>query len=589
MNKTEPGRSLTVDILRLYVKTSLLSRRETILSLLNPIGAMLTNVGVPFFAGKALASTLRNDGQFRFHLVELIIVSFTGVLANRIGFTRLMALSAKTQSHLHSLAFRTILERGSSFHSNRISGKLVSDALDFVSAYGTLVNTVYNSGFSLVTILVSGLIVVSVNSWQLGLFLTIIVTITIGWAYLESRTRQDLRFVRLAATKDLTGHLSDTIVNAQTVKVFAGEQKEVKKNNTLNETLRDLRVKDWVRAGKSGNNRVGTLLLMLVLLLVLINHLAKNDPAILATGIFAFTYTFTLLLRLFDINVLTRQVEESFLQATPIMQILQEDTEINDRFGAKKLNVTKGTVKLEDITFTYTDTTGSQTVFKELSLDIAAGEKIGLVGPSGGGKTTLTRLLLRFEDIQSGVITIDGQDISAVTQNSLRKAIAYVPQEPLLFHRSIRENIAYGKPTASYDEIRAAADKAYALGFIEALPNGFDTVVGERGIKLSGGQRQRVAIARAILKDAPILVLDEATSALDSESEKLIQDAFWKLMEGRTTVVVAHRLSTIQKMDRILVLEDGAITEQGSHQSLIKQKGTYARLWAHQSGGFIED
>ena len=198
-------------------------------------------------------------------------------------------------------------------------------------------------------------------------------------------------------------------------------------------------------------------------------------------------------------------------------------------------------------------------------------------------------MILRFLDINGGNLLIDGQDIREITQNSLRRAIAYVPQEPLLFHRSILENIAYGKAGATLDEVRQAAHKAYALEFIEALPDGFETIVGERGVKLSGGQRQRVAIARAILKDAPILVLDEATSALDSESEAAIQSALNELMKDRTTLVIAHRLSTIQRHDRIVVLENGKIIEDGSHAELLKRKGLYARLWSHQSGGFIDD
>ncbi len=225
----------------------------------------------------------------------------------------------------------------------------------------------------------------------------------------------------------------------------------------------------------------------------------------------------------------------------------------------------------------------------DLNLEIAAGEKIGLVGHSGSGKTTLTKLLLRFNDIDGGEILIDGQNIANITQEDLRKCIAYVPQEPLLFHRTIRENIAYANPEASSKDIEEAAKKAYAQEFIEKLPKGYDTLVGERGVKLSGGQRQRVAIARAILKDAPILILDEATSALDSESEKLIQAALWELMKGRTAIVIAHRLSTIQRMDRILVLNDGEVIEQGKHAELLEKNGTYAKLWAHQSGGFIEE
>ena len=198
-------------------------------------------------------------------------------------------------------------------------------------------------------------------------------------------------------------------------------------------------------------------------------------------------------------------------------------------------------------------------------------------------------MLLRFADINSGAILIDGQNIATATQESLRHHIAYVPQEPMLFHRSLRENIAYGKIDASDEAIIRAAKQANAWEFIEKLPEGLDTEVGERGVKLSGGQRQRIAIARAILKDAPILILDEATSALDSESEKLIQQAFTRLMKGRTSIVIAHRLSTIQKMDRIIVMDNGAITESGSHSDLLDHKGIYAKLWSHQSGGFIEE
>ena len=212
-----------------------------------------------------------------------------------------------------------------------------------------------------------------------------------------------------------------------------------------------------------------------------------------------------------------------------------------------------------------------------------------MVGVSGSGKTTLTKLLLRFADVQAGAVKIAGQDIRTITQKSLRENVAYVPQETSLFHRTIAENIAYGKPNASMEEIQQAAELANAHEFIKDLPDGYETLVGERGIKLSGGQRQRIAIARAILKDAPILVLDEATSALDSESEALIQSALERLMKGRTSIVIAHRLSTVASLDKIVVLENGKIVEQGRHHDLLQnQGGAYQRLWSRQSGAFVE-
>ena len=232
---------------------------------------------------------------------------------------------------------------------------------------------------------------------------------------------------------------------------------------------------------------------------------------------------------------------------------------------------------------------GGEPLFDGLDLDIPAGTRIGLVGRSGGGKTTLTRLLLRLMDVDRGRVLIGGQDIARLSQADLRGLIGYVPQDPAMFHRTLRENIAFARPGATDAEIHRAAHAAHVTEFADALPDGFDTMVGERGIKLSGGQRQRVALARAILRDAPILLLDEATSALDSESEVLVQEALWRLMEGRTAIVVAHRLSTVVRMDRLIVLDRGRIVEQGTHAELLDVDGTYAKLWRHQSGGFLDE
>jgi ATP-binding cassette subfamily B protein len=335
---------------------------------------------------------------------------------------------------------------------------------------------------------------------------------------------------------------------------------------------------------------MGVLLSLEIAFIAFVGYIVSHDPSVLAIGIFSFSYMITMTNRLFDIGTMIRNIEESFVSAASMTEILLQETEIVDSPHAKKLQVKKGKITLDDVRFAYHDESSNGAVFDKLALTIPAGQKIGLVGPSGGGKSTLTRLLLRFDDVDSGAISIDDQNVRDVTQASLRHAVSYVPQEPLLFHRSVLENIAYGKPDATLEQVREAARLAFADEFISKLPKGYETIVGERGVKLSGGQRQRVAIARAILKDAPILILDEATSALDSESEVYIQKALEQLMQGRTTLVIAHRLSTIQKMDRIIVLDDGAIVEDGTHRDLLKTDGgLYAKLWTHQSGGFIED
>jgi ATP-binding cassette subfamily B protein len=306
-----------------------------------------------------------------------------------------------------------------------------------------------------------------------------------------------------------------------------------------------------------------------------------------STLILIVNYSMTIMNELWDVNNIFKTINRVFGDAYEMTMILDTEKTVVDAPGAKELVVKKGEIEFDNIRFQHHD--AKKAIFDNFNLDIKPGERIGLVGVSGSGKTTLTKLLLRFADVQAGEIRIDGQNIAKAQQVSLRESIAYVPQETSLFHRSIADNIAYAHPDASREEIIRAAKLANAHEFIMGLPDGYDTLVGERGVKLSGGQRQRVAIARAILKDAPILVLDEATSALDSESESLIQDALTKLMKGRTSIVVAHRLSTIASLDRIVVLKDGKIIEQGSHEDLLKWGGDYSNLWSRQSGAFLDD
>ncbi len=564
------------------------NKRELWLALLHPVGVICLSIIVPLFIGKILA-TLANPAADPMHYVPYFIVSaIIGVVCNRIGFAALMSYQAKTMSQLQKMALDGLLKRSTGFHSNNVGGKLVSDAMDYPAAFGLLSNAFFINLIPFVIILLVGSAIVLSESWLLGLVTLAMAAYALGTGIFQSFKRAPIRAARLKVTKEVTSHLADTILNVQTVKMFARETPELQTHTELNRTLRDMRLRDWKLAAEMGNTRIAVLLAIQLVFVLIAIHIVRGDPALLGIGIFTFSFSIMLNNRLFEINVLLRSVEDGLLQASPMTKILLGEPEIQDKPGAGTLKVTEGSIELQDINFAY-EGNDKHAVFTGLSLSVKPGEKVGLVGPSGGGKSTLTRLMLRFDDLNGGKISIDGNDIAAVTQKSLRNAVSYVPQEPLLFHRSIRENVAYGNPDASLAEIKNAAALAHADEFIEELTNGYDTVVGERGVKLSGGQRQRVAIARAILKDAPILILDEATSALDSESEVLIQDALWQLMKDRTAVVIAHRLSTIQKMDRIVVLDNGTIVETGTHRELLKQKGLYAKLWAHQSGGFIEE
>lgn len=560
------------------------------IALLNPLSSIALGVGLPYFASLSIASVLNQDGNFTTNISLLIFVSVIGLVFNRAGFLALNKIIAKTMFYLGEKIFERLLMRGVRFHVNNISGKLVSDVFDYLQAYLNITLVTFTNGSSFVISLIIGLMVLLTQSWQLAAFVFILVLV-VGYAtYQDSIRRSALRTVRLKAQKDLISHYSDSIVNAPTVKIFSKEQEEIQHHLQLSKRLENLRLNDWIRAGKNGNYRIGMLLIGIIGLLLLINYLADSNPEKLGVGIFAFTYTFTLLLRLFEITNISRGIEEGLLNAGPITEMLNEDIEVKDAPNASSIDVTRGEILFKNVSFHYEDSDENDKIFENFNLHIKPGERIGLVGPSGGGKTTLTRIVLRFEDIQAGEILVDSQNISQVTQHSLRQSIGYVPQEPLLFHRTILENISYGNPLAKTNEVIEATKKAQAFDFIDKLPNKLDTYVGERGVKLSGGQRQRVAIARVLLKNAPILVLDEATSALDSESEVAVQKALDELMKGKTTIVIAHRLSTIQKMDRIIVLDNGRITEEGSHKDLLKKKnGQYARLWKHQSGGFLQD
>lgn len=574
--------------IKVFWAAALENRGLFLVSLLAPLGAILMFAVAPMFIGRIIGSLVAGTDP-NGYVLPFIVAAALGVLCNRIGFTVSLQHQAKTMALLEEKAFEAIMQRSVGFHNDNVGGKLVSDVIDYSDAYNKLSGAVLMQIGQFIVIMLVGTVYITVQSPFLGMFIAAMALLAIGGAIRDSRSRFGLRQGRLKIRKLTTAHIADTILNAQTVKTFANEDTEIKTHQKHGSQLLSMRIKDWSQAGIQGNNRIAMLWVLQIGFILAVVHVAQTDPAMIGVGIFGFAFATTVANRLFEASVVLRAIDDALLAASPMTEIIQKQPEVLDHKNAKVLHANGGQIDVSDMWFRYTDDTSKKNIFSKLNLSIPAGQKIGLVGPSGGGKSTLTRLLMRFDDIQAGEIAINGQNIADVTQKSLRNAISYVPQEPLLFHRSIFENIAYGQPDATLDQVKKAAKMANAHDFIRALPNGYDTTVGERGVKLSGGQRQRIAIARAMLKNSPILVLDEATSALDSESEKLVQEALWKLLQGKTAIVIAHRLSTIQKMDRIIVLDKGTIVEDGDHKELVKQDGLYAKLWSHQSGGFIEE
>jgi ATP-binding cassette, subfamily B, bacterial len=519
------------------------------------------------------------------------VLAFGGLLLAaealwRLGVHCLNRTDGHGVENLYVRGMDELLAKDAAFFHDNFAGSLTKRVLSFAARFGDFVDALAFSVFASVVPLAFA----SVVLWQYDpmLVVTLIVLIAVTGFVIAPliRRRQKLVDKREAAIARVSGCVADTLSNMATVRAFAAEEREAAEHRGRVAEMRRLAIRSWDYA----NLRIDTVVSPLS---VLTNALGLLLAITLGGGrlgvealVVTFAYFTSATRIMFEFNQIYRRLESSLTEAAQFTELLLTGPTVLDPATPEPLRPVRAGVRFERVHFAHP---GAAPLFTGLDLEVRSGTKVGLVGRSGGGKSTLTQLLLRMMDIQSGTIRVGGQDISRLRQADLRSLIAYVPQDPAMFHRTLRENIAFARPGATEAEIREAAAAAHVTEFAEILPEGLDTLVGERGIKLSGGQRQRVALARAILRDAPILLLDEATSALDSESEILIQEALWRIMDGRTALVVAHRLSTVARMDQLVVLDRGQIVEQGTHAELLGHDGVYARLWQHQSGGFLDD
>ncbi|MBY0110686.1 ABC transporter ATP-binding protein/permease [Patescibacteria group bacterium] len=520
-------------------------------------------------------------------LVLTISVVIVRQAARRGGVIASIYVEPKVMSDMTQNAYSYLVGHSYRFFVNNFTGSLVRRVGRLTRAYEEWFDRLVYDFIPIGVSLTGITIVLFLRDPKLGLafgvWVVIFLAIQIGVA------RWMLKYNLAVAERDseVTGVLSDAISNDVTIKTFAGEDEERRLLGEAVTKQRKAFYKSWTL--NEIVNSVQTVMMVLIEFVLFFTAIHLWAEGVLTVGDFVLIQAYLLVAidRLWNFGSALRKLFEAFADATEMVEIMDEPHEVQDVKNAKALSVTGGAISFNNVDFGFND---SGNVLQDFNLSIGSHEKVALVGPSGAGKTTITKLILRFFDVKGGAIVIDGQNIAEVTQKSLRESIAFMPQEPTLFHRTLMENIRYGRLDATDDEVIEAARKAHCDEFITKAPEGFDTFVGERGIKLSGGERQRIAIARAILKDAPILVLDEATSSLDSESESLIQDALTKLMADKTVIAIAHRLSTVMKMDRIIVIENGKVVTTGTHQDLVKHEGgLYKKLWEIQAGGFLTD
>ena len=558
--------------------------------LLPGVGDVLVFYAPPLVVARLLGVVARDPALTAGMLVPYVL-TFTALwFAGELVWRGAEALIARSEirgiESLYREAMDELLAKDLAFFHDNFAGSLTKRALGYARRFEDVFDVL---AFQVIAKIVP-LTFVTVVLWRYSplLILVLLGMLSITVALVVPRIRRRRRLVdeREAASNVLAGHVADSIANAEPVRAFARERDEaaIHAANVREFGRKTLRSWDYQ------NFHVNTITAPMYVLtnalgLIVALRVGVGRANGLETVFITFSYFATATRVMWEFNRIYRNLEGALTDAGQFADLLLDPPSVQDVPSPAPFAPRDYGIEMRDVSFRHAPS--QPLLFDRFSLAVPPGTRLGLVGRSGGGKTTITRLLLRFKDVERGQILIGGQSIADVAQASVREVIAYVPQDPAMFHRSIADNIRFARPQASDAEVRRAARLAHAAEFIELLPEGYDTLVGERGIKLSGGQRQRIAIARAILKDAPILILDEATSSLDSESEALIQDALWTLMANRTAIVIAHRLSTVRRMDSLVVLDRGRTIEQGSHEQLLALGGIYTSLWAHQSGGFL--
>ncbi len=522
-------------------------------------------------------------------LIEIVFIicaiNIIGSLGFRLENFCINSYYVRIGRKLVDRAFGYLVDHSYTFFSNNFSGSLVQRVSRYHKTFGRLANNLFDDIIPLIIKVLGALIVLYFVYPIFAGFILIWIVVYMSFAYLSAKYK--LKYDVIAASRDskMVGVIADSISNHSSTQLFAGEIEELKKVNEVSDSWYEIlwkrwNIGEWIRTIQSC---IG----ICIELLVFYFGIRYWQEGLITLGTFVLmqAYVRTIGDTLWSFGRVIRDVYEAMSDVREMVEIIHTEHEIKDISGAQVLKVHKGAIHFNGINFAFGN---NKAVFSGLNLTINPGEKVAIIGSSGAGKSTLVKLLLRLVDIQGGEIAIDNQDIKKVTQQSLRNAISLVPQDTALFHRTLMDNIRYGRRDASDEEVFEAARLAHCDTFIQDFPQKYETFVGERGIKLSGGERQRVAIARALLKNAPILVLDEATSSLDSHSEAMIQDALHTLMKGKTTIIIAHRLSTIRKVDRIIVLGRQGVIEEGNHEELVKKGGMYAHLWSLQAGGFTD-